>query len=236
MVSLTSGTAGGRRPRGPLTRRGSFGRPRDRWSPPFSTTRSSRAVDHRGGPVLVLAGPGTGKTTTIVEAVVQRVERGEITADQALVLTFSRRAAAELRERIAARLGRTIREPIARTFHSYAFGLLRADAARRGEQPPRLLSGARARPRRPRAVAGRRRGGRDVVAGAAAARTAHARLRPRAARLRATRGRARCLRARARRTRASPQARRLGGGRRSSPSNTRRCRRCARRRRTTRRS
>jgi superfamily I DNA/RNA helicase len=74
--------------------------------------------------------------------VVQRVERGEIAAEQALVLTFSRRAAAELRERIAARLGRTIREPIARTFHSYAFGLLRADAARRGEPAPRLLSGA----------------------------------------------------------------------------------------------
>ena len=90
----------------------------------------------------MLAGPGTGKTTTIVEAVVQRVERGEITPEQALVLTFSRRAAAQLRERIAARLGRTIREPIARTFHSYAFGLLRADAARRGEPAPRLLSGA----------------------------------------------------------------------------------------------
>jgi superfamily I DNA/RNA helicase/RecB family exonuclease len=101
-----------------------------------------RAADHRGGPVLVLAGPGTGKTTTIVEAVVQRVERGEIAPEQALVLTFSRRAAAELRERIAARLDRTIREPIARTFHSYAFGLLRADAARRGEPAPRLLSGA----------------------------------------------------------------------------------------------
>ncbi len=71
----------------------------------------------------------------------QRVEAGEITPDQALVLTFSRRAAAELRGRIAARLDRTIREPIARTFHSYAFGLLRANAARRGEPPPRLLSG-----------------------------------------------------------------------------------------------
>ena len=99
------------------------------------------AVENRGGPVLVLAGPGTGKTTTIVEAVVQRIESGEITPDQALVLTFSRRAAAELRDRIAARLDRTIREPIARTFHSYAFGLLRANAARRGEPAPRLLSG-----------------------------------------------------------------------------------------------
>jgi superfamily I DNA/RNA helicase/RecB family exonuclease len=109
--------------------------------PPVLDEAQRQAVEHRGGPVLVLAGPGTGKTTTIVEAVVQRVEAGEITPDQALVLTFSRRAAAELRERIAARLDRTIREPIARTFHSYAFGLLRANAARRGEPAPRLLSG-----------------------------------------------------------------------------------------------
>jgi len=99
------------------------------------------AVEHRGGPLLVLAGPGTGKTTTIVEAVVSRIENGEIAPEQALVLTFSRRAAGELRDRIAARLGRTIREPIARTFHSYAFGLLRAEAARRGDPAPRLLSG-----------------------------------------------------------------------------------------------
>jgi superfamily I DNA/RNA helicase/RecB family exonuclease len=116
--------------------------PARRIVPPVLDDAQRRAVEHRGGPVLVLAGPGTGKTTTIVEAVVQRVELGEITPDQALVLTFSRRAAAELRERIAARLGRTIRDPIARTFHSYAFGLLRADASRRGEPAPRLLSGA----------------------------------------------------------------------------------------------
>ncbi|MDQ1485001.1 MAG: hypothetical protein QOJ62_694, partial [Actinomycetota bacterium] len=109
--------------------------------PPVLDEVQASAVAHRGGALLLLAGPGTGKTTTIVEAVVDRVRRGEITADQALVLTFSRRAAAELRERIAARLGHTIREPIARTFHSYAFGLLRADAARRGEPAPRLLSG-----------------------------------------------------------------------------------------------
>ncbi|MGH3374167.1 MAG: UvrD-helicase domain-containing protein, partial [Actinoallomurus sp.] len=85
--------------------------------PPVLDEHQRRVVAHSGGPLLVLAGPGTGKTTTIVEAVVARVERGEIAPEQALVLTFSRRAAAELRDRIAGRLGRTIREPIARTFH-----------------------------------------------------------------------------------------------------------------------
>jgi superfamily I DNA/RNA helicase/RecB family exonuclease len=98
-------------------------------------------VDHPGGPLLVLAGPGTGKTTTIVEAVAARIDAG-IDPEQILVLTFSRKAAAELRTRIAARVGRTIREPLARTFHSYAYGVLRRAALLRGEAPPRLLTSA----------------------------------------------------------------------------------------------
>ena len=97
-------------------------------------------VAHRGGPLLVLAGPGTGKTTTVVEAVAARIDEGA-DAEQVLVLTFGRRAAAELRARITARLGRATKEPLARTFHSYAFGLLRREAALRGEPAPRLLSG-----------------------------------------------------------------------------------------------
>src|SRR3954463_9551920 len=94
-------------------------------------------VDHPGGPLLVLAGPGTGKTTTLVEAVVARVERG-VDPDQVLVLTFSRKAADERRERIAARVGRTVREPAAYTFHSWCFALLRAHAE--PGRLPRLLS------------------------------------------------------------------------------------------------
>jgi superfamily I DNA/RNA helicase/RecB family exonuclease len=97
-------------------------------------------VEHRGGPLLVLAGPGTGKTTTIVEAVAARIDEG-LDPEQVLVLTFGRRAAAELRGRVTARLGRATKEPLARTFHSYAFGLLRREAALRGEPAPRLLSG-----------------------------------------------------------------------------------------------
>jgi superfamily I DNA/RNA helicase/RecB family exonuclease len=99
-----------------------------------------RVVDHGAGPLLVLAGPGTGKTTTIVEAVVARIDRG-LDPEQVLVLTFARKAAAELRERITARLARATKEPLARTFHSYAFGVLRREAALRGDPTPRLLSG-----------------------------------------------------------------------------------------------
>ncbi|WP_231486703.1 ATP-dependent helicase [Candidatus Blastococcus massiliensis] len=98
-------------------------------------------VDHPSGPLLVLAGPGTGKTTTIVEAVATRIEAG-VDPEQILVLTFSRKAAAELRTRITGRVGQTIREPLARTFHSYAYGVLRRAALLRGEAPPRLLTAA----------------------------------------------------------------------------------------------
>jgi len=114
-------------------------------APSFSAPRldptQQAVVDHPGGPLLVLAGPGTGKTTTIVEAVATRIEAG-IDPEQILVLTFSRKAAAELRTRITGRVGKTIREPLARTFHSYAYGVLRRAALLRGDAPPRLLTSA----------------------------------------------------------------------------------------------
>lgn len=98
-------------------------------------------VEHAGGPLLVLAGPGTGKTTTLVEAVVARAA-AEVPLGDMLMLTFSRRAAGEMRDRVAARLGQTMREPIARTLHSYAFGVLRMAAVADNEPAPQLLAAA----------------------------------------------------------------------------------------------
>ncbi|MGZ5402214.1 MAG: ATP-dependent helicase [Aeromicrobium sp.] len=88
--------------------------------------RSQQAVvDHPGGPLLVLAGPGTGKTTTLIEAVVDRIDNRGLKPDEALVLTFSRKAADELKSRIAARLGRTTPTSRAMTFHSFCYALVR---------------------------------------------------------------------------------------------------------------
>jgi superfamily I DNA/RNA helicase/RecB family exonuclease len=100
-----------------------------------------QVVRHTGGPLLVLAGPGTGKTATIVETVAHRIEARQVDPARVLVLTFSRKAAGELRERIAGRLRRTIREPLAFTFHSYAYALVRREFLLMGEELPRLLSG-----------------------------------------------------------------------------------------------
>src|ERR1700749_4437523 len=109
-------------------------------APPALDGAQQRGVDHKGGPLLVLAGPGTGKTTTIVAAVAERIERRGIDPGRILVLTFSRKAAGELRDRITARLGRTTSEPLALTFHSYAYALVRREFVLAGHQPPPALS------------------------------------------------------------------------------------------------
>ncbi|MFF0221060.1 ATP-dependent helicase [Streptomyces sp. NPDC004629] len=108
---------------------------------PLRLDAAQRAVvDHRSGPLLVLAGPGTGKTTTLVESVAARIARGA-DPERILVLTFSRRAALELRDRMARRVG-AARAPRATTFHSYAYALVRAHQdSDLFVQPLRLLSG-----------------------------------------------------------------------------------------------
>ncbi|MFC5662447.1 ATP-dependent helicase [Kitasatospora misakiensis] len=114
--------------------------------PPELDAYQRAVVEHAGGPLLVLAGPGTGKTTTLVEAVARRIENGT-DPERILVLTFSRKAAMELRDRMAGRLSATAAgaraaAPQATTFHSFCYALLRAhqDPADYAE-PLRLLSG-----------------------------------------------------------------------------------------------
>jgi superfamily I DNA/RNA helicase/RecB family exonuclease len=100
-----------------------------------------RVVDHPGGPLLVLAGPGTGKTTTLVEAIADRVENRGVDPAQILALTFSRKAAESLRDRVTARVGRTTATTMCSTFHSFAYGLVRAySPADLYTAPLRLLS------------------------------------------------------------------------------------------------
>lgn len=111
---------------------------------PTLDDQQSRVVDHRTGPLLVLAGPGTGKTTTIVEAVAARLRDpiDPVPASGVLALTFGRRAAGELRDRIAARLGGGLL-PLVSTFHSFAYSLIvRTSAREPGLELPRLMSGA----------------------------------------------------------------------------------------------
>jgi len=133
---------------------------------PLRLDAAQRAVvSHAGGPLLVLAGPGTGKTTAIVEAVVERITGRQIDPERVLVLTFSRKAAQELRERITTRLRRTTRQPLALTFHSYAYALVRREFVLAGDAPPTLLSGPEQLLEVRRMLRGEAAGGSQAAAG-----------------------------------------------------------------------
>jgi DNA helicase-2/ATP-dependent DNA helicase PcrA len=93
-----------------------------------------RAVEAVRGPVCILAGAGSGKTTTITRRIANQVAAGAFAPDQISAVTFTDKAAREMRERLEALGAGGVR---ARTFHSAAFAQLRWF---RGEPPGRILS------------------------------------------------------------------------------------------------
>ncbi len=91
-----------------------------------------RAVEHRGGPLLILAGAGTGKTRTLVSRLARLLDDG-VAPERLLLVTFSRRAAAELTNRVG-HLGDPLvaGRVVAGTFHSVAHRMLRRSATALG--------------------------------------------------------------------------------------------------------
>ena len=96
------------------------------------TEQQQRAVSHVGGPLLVLAGPGSGKTRVITRRIAQRISCG-VPAWQILALTFTNKAATEMKSRIEALLAADLpgrRGLVVGTFHSFCTGLLRRYGSR----------------------------------------------------------------------------------------------------------
>lgn len=93
-------------------------------------------VAHNRGALIVLAGPGTGKTATLTESVLARLEEG-IAAEEILVITFARDAAAEIRNRIVARVSAG-KVPVVSTFHSLALAIVREFTDQ--DSQPKLVS------------------------------------------------------------------------------------------------
>lgn len=84
-----------------------------------------QAVLHRDGPLLVLAGPGSGKTLVITERTKRMIEEERIPEEQILVITFTKAAANEMRERFLQRRGAAQTKVNFGTFHAIFFTILR---------------------------------------------------------------------------------------------------------------
>ena len=90
------------------------------------------AVTHADGPLLILAGAGSGKTRVLTHRIAYLVHTGEARPDELLAITFTNKAAAEMRDRVELLLGRSTRGMWVMTFHAACTRILRVEAPRLG--------------------------------------------------------------------------------------------------------
>lgn len=83
------------------------------------------AVESGEGPVMIIAGPGTGKTKTLTTRIAWLIENGKAHADEIVALTFTNKAAREMRERVEKLLNKKSRIPKITTFHALGADILK---------------------------------------------------------------------------------------------------------------
>ncbi len=94
--------------------------------------QQQKAVEHLGGPALVVAGPGSGKTRVLTHRIANLIQNHGVSPYNILAVTFTNKAAGEIKERVARELGTDDKLPWSGTFHSICSRILRKDGGRIG--------------------------------------------------------------------------------------------------------
>ena len=94
--------------------------------------QQSEAVTHSGGPLLVVAGAGSGKTRVLTRRIAYLMSRRNVASYQILAITFTNKAAGEMKERVADLVGPIAKSMWVSTFHSACVRILRQEATRLG--------------------------------------------------------------------------------------------------------
>ena len=90
------------------------------------------AVEHRGGPLLIVAGAGSGKTRVLTRRIAHLLATGETKPGEILAITFTNKAAGEMKERVSELVGPAAKNMWVSTFHSACVRILRAESKRLG--------------------------------------------------------------------------------------------------------
>jgi DNA helicase-2/ATP-dependent DNA helicase PcrA len=115
----------------PRTAKGQAGRELERMLAGLNGPQR-QAVVHEGGPLLIVAGAGSGKTRVLAHRIAYLLGARHVQPGEVLAITFTNKAAGEMKERVAALVGPRARAMWVSTFHSMCVRILRAEAAKLG--------------------------------------------------------------------------------------------------------
>src|SRR3989344_6080257 len=101
----------------------------------FPNAQQLKAIKHSKGPLLIVAGAGTGKTTVITERIKYLINKKGITAQNILAVTFTDKASQEMLERLDVVMPLGYEEPWLSTFHSFCDRILKTEGLENGLDP-----------------------------------------------------------------------------------------------------